>query len=314
MADDFSGHGENEEVFPDAPKLRKASQEGIAQDMLETNMPVLQDTATRVEVYKPEPTIRRNPMGGFQILPWDDSEPQEGLEGTAWGRDVGDLCTKDQRREAWEKILNDPSMEEVRRKGIAHRMGLVPELWDKEEPLYCLRYPGPEEDNVMWWPEMKGSREEYEALMWYAELRNEEDPGVRVALSREIGKIRRKYGPAVIETPGTNITEDHCLWKTRLAKQLEEELTTDTERLLMETPPGEPFIEEYGKMGIAYIEKLGKYTSCAYDIEGGPCASCGWQGRNDAEDYMRVAGRLANPFGSGGPEGATIAQEEPRLM
>ena len=41
MADDFSGHGENEEVFPDAPKLRKASQEGIAQDMLETNMPVL---------------------------------------------------------------------------------------------------------------------------------------------------------------------------------------------------------------------------------------------------------------------------------
>jgi hypothetical protein len=82
----------------------------------------------------------------------------------------------------------------------------------------------------------------------------------------------------------------------------------------METPPGEPFIEEYGKMGLAYIEKLGKYTSCAYDIEGGPCASCGWQGRNDAEDYMRVAGRLANLFGSGGPEGAIIAQKEPRLM
>ena len=56
--------------------------------------------------------------------------------------------------------------------------------------------------------------------------------------------------------------------------------------------------------GLAYIEKLVKYSSCAYNMDGGPCASCGWQASSEAEDYMLVAGRTANLFRAGGQEGA----------
>ena len=85
---------------------------------------------------------------------------------------------------------------------------------------------------------MMGAAWEYHAIMWYDKLRMEQDPKMRVALAREIDKIRREYCPRIVTGMGSEMSDPYIFWYTHQAAQLEDALIRDRERLPMETPHG----------------------------------------------------------------------------
>jgi hypothetical protein len=87
----------------------------------------------------------------------------------------------------------------------------------------------------------------------------------------------------------------------------------------METPYGEPFIDEYDQMGISYLERRDGYDLCDYNEEEAiSCIRCR-QDFNFAYDHAVNAGLLKDATVVRGPEGVATVQaqtgkEEPRLI
>ena len=86
------------------------------------------------------------------------------------------------------------------------------------------------------------------------------------------------------------------------------------ERLIMDTPYGEPFIDEFDRMGIEYMELRGEYAlghcnkeEARYDVQ------C-WLDIDTAAAYaFAIAmGLIKCTSGLDGPEGANIAQDQDR--
>ncbi len=157
---------------------------------------------------------------------------------------------------------------------------------------------------------MMGARWEYEAIKWYNELKLEHDPKRRVALARNIDEIRWKNCPVIMTDTGSEMTDPYIFWYTHQAVRLEAALVADRERLLMETPYGEPFIEEYDRMGLAFMERREEYALREYDeVDALHSMRC-WQDSDAAYDYAIEMGLIKGTSYVGGPEGASIAQDQ----
>ena len=59
---------------------------------------------------------------------------------------------------------------------------------------------------------------------------------MRIALSREIDRIRRMHCPDLAAPTGSKIADLRTLWDIHQAEELEGRLIINRERLLMETP------------------------------------------------------------------------------
>ena len=82
------------------------------------------------------------------------------------------------------------------------------------------------------------------------------------------------------------------------------------ERLILETPYGEPFIDEYDQMGISYLERRDGYDLCDYDEqEAIRCIRCR-QDFNFAYDEAVKAGLLKDATYVRGTEGVVTAQAQ----